>query len=107
VRVVIFDDVLHARGERYQVGGLEVPVYPHADDAVALADGADLVCMDFSMGSTHLSGAEAIQALRDAGFEKRIVGISSDGGSNREMLDAGADEAIPKMLLRTFLGKLG
>ncbi|HSS00703.1 MAG TPA: hypothetical protein VLM79_26770, partial [Kofleriaceae bacterium] len=34
LNVAIFDDVVAARGERFHIPGLDVAVFPHADDAV-------------------------------------------------------------------------
>ena len=37
LRVAIFDDVVAARNERFHIPGLEVEVFPHADDAATLS----------------------------------------------------------------------
>jgi DNA-binding NarL/FixJ family response regulator len=109
-RVIIFDDVVFARGEVFHLPGVEAEVYEHADSAPELvaAIQPDLVFMDFAMGSGHKSGAEAIRALREAGFTGRIVAISSDPALNARMLAAGADESLAKKaLLRSYLMDLG
>jgi len=105
-RVVVFDDVLHARGERFPtIAGLAVEVHAHADEAteLGLVDG-DVVCMDYEMGREHRNGEEAVVALRAAGFGGRIVAMSSDPGCNLRMVAAGATEALPrKAMLGAFL----
>jgi DNA-binding NarL/FixJ family response regulator len=108
--VAIFDDVVHARGEQFHIPGLSVTVHPHADDAPAVcaAVGPDVVFMDFSLGRGRQSGADAIRALRAAGFGGRIVGISSDPAANAEMIAAGADDSLAKKAhLRSYLVHLG
>jgi CheY-like chemotaxis protein len=109
MRVLVIDDVLAARGERFAIPGLEVAVHPHADDCAALLSARpDMVCMDFAMGPAHLDGAQAIRALRAGGFAGRIVAMSSDPAANARMLSAGADEALEKKaMLRSFLVDLG
>jgi len=109
MKVIVFDDVVFARGETFNLPGLEVHVFEHADDAPAIAEGlsAELVFMDFSMGSNHQSGAEAVRALRDAGYSGKIVAISSDPDANDSMQAAGADEKLAKKaLLRSYLAAL-
>ena len=112
LRVLIFDDVVAARGETFHIPGLEVTVCGHADDAVGEVTGAapapDVVFMDFAMGRGRKSGTEAIRELRAAGFAGRIVAISSDPAANAEMQRAGANEALSKKaLLRSYLVHLG
>ena len=110
-RVVLFDDVLALRGEEFRIPGLDVAVYPDADTAVAICaakDTPDVVCMDFAMGPEHVSGDEAVRALRRAGFSGRVVAMSSDPRANQRMLAAGANEALDKKaMLRSFLVALG
>src|SRR5688572_26801039 len=112
LHVLIFDDVVAARGETFHIPGLEVTVRPHADDAVGVVSGArpppDWVFMDFAMGRGRKSGTDAIRELRAAGFGGRIVAISSDPAANADMRRAGADEALSqKALLRSYLVHLG
>jgi CheY-like chemotaxis protein len=111
LRVAIFDDVVAARREIFHIRGLEVDVYPHADDAVAVcaADRPyDVVFMDFAMGPGRKSGAVAVRELRDARFAGRIIGISSDPAANASMRAAGADESLGKKAhLRSYLVHLG
>lgn len=110
LKVVIFDDVVSARGENFHIPGLEVDVYAHADDAAILcqASGYDVVFMDFAMGAEHQSGAEAVSALRADGFAGKIVAISSDPNANAQMKDAGANEALGrKVHLRSYLVRIG
>lgn len=112
LHVLIFDDVVAARGETFHIPGLEVAVEGHADDAVAVVTGSapvpDVVFMDFAMGRGRKSGTDAIRELRTAGYAGRIVAISSDPAANAEMQQAGADEALPKKaLLRSYLVHLG
>jgi DNA-binding NarL/FixJ family response regulator len=111
LKVIIFDDVLAARGERFQIPGLEVEVYGHADDAVEQCAGPsapDLVCMDYAMGAEHRSGAEAVSMLRAGGYGGRILAMSSDPSANHSMLTAGASEALDKKaMLRSYLVALG
>ena len=107
LKVAIFDDVVAARRETFHIRGLEVDVYGHADDAVAVCT-ADpryqVVFMDYAMGSGRKSGDAAVRELRAAGFRGRIIAISSDPAANAQMRLAGADEALDKKAhLRSFL----
>ncbi len=109
MKVVIFDDVVFARGETFNLPGLDVHVFEHADDAVALAEGLvpEIVLMDYSMGPDHQSGAEAVSALRSANYAGAIVAISSDPAANDEMIAAGANEKLAKKaLMRSYLASL-
>jgi DNA-binding NarL/FixJ family response regulator len=107
LRVAIFDDILWIRQERFHIPGLDVDLYADADDAAAVCADRDppgMICMDFSMGADHADGAEAIRAIRAAGYTGRIVAMSSDPSANEAMIRAGADEALPqKAMLRSFL----
>ncbi|MBT8492898.1 MAG: response regulator [Deltaproteobacteria bacterium] len=108
LKVVIFDDVVAARGEVFHIPGLSVDVYPHADDSVAVCTGdggsPDVVFMDFEMGRGRKSGSEAIEDLRAAAFRGKIIAISSDPVANQRMRDAGANDALQKKAhLRSFL----
>jgi CheY-like chemotaxis protein len=110
--VLIFDDVVAARGETFHIPGLEVVVVAHADDAVhVIGEGErppDVVFMDFAMGKGRKTGTEAIGELRAAGYAGRIVAISSDPAANAAMCRAGADESLAqKAQLRSFLVHLG
>ncbi|MEM9492771.1 MAG: response regulator [Myxococcota bacterium] len=110
LRVAIFDDMVAARGETFNIPGLAVDVYPHADDAVALCEqhGYDVVFMDFAMGAEHDSGAAATSGLRGAGYAGTIVAISSDPAANKSIQTAGANEVIGrKAHLRSYLVHLG
>ena len=106
--VIIFDDVVAARGETFHIPGVEVTVRPHADDVVNEVNGArplpDAVFMDHAMGRGRRTGTEAIRDLRAAGYRGRIIAISSDPAANEEMRRAGADEVLgQKALLRSYL----
>jgi DNA-binding response OmpR family regulator len=110
LRVAIFDDVVAARGERFQIPGLEVEVFAQADDAVATctANGYDVVFMDFALGPNHKNGQVATHEMRAAGFRGRIIAISSDPAANAAIRAAGADDAlITKAHLRSYLVFLG
>jgi DNA-binding NarL/FixJ family response regulator len=112
LHVLIFDDVVAARGETFHIPGLDVIVRAHADDAVGVVQMCrpepDVVFMDYSMGRGRKSGTDAIRDLRAAGFAGRIVAISSDPAANAEMRRAGADESLgQKALLRSYLVHLG
>jgi CheY-like chemotaxis protein len=106
VKVLIFDDVIVRRADDYRVDGLQLLFYEHGDDAptVVAKERPDLVMMDFAMGE-HRSGEEVIRLIRQ-GFDGRIVAISSDAASNRRMVEAGADDAVPKTHLRAYLSRL-
>ena len=109
MKVLIFDDVIFARGETFNLPGLDVHVFEHADDAPAITEGlvADIIFMDYSMGPDHCSGAEAVRALRESGFRGTIVAISSDPAANGEMVAAGAnDQLAKKALMRSYLASL-
>ena len=111
LRVLIFDDVVAARGEEFRIPGLAVSVAPHADNAVDLCTAEpapDVVFMDFALGEGRSDGAAAIAAMRAAGYAGRIVAISSDPAANARMTEAGANESLAsKALLRSFLVHLG
>ena len=111
LRVAVFDDVLAARREVFHIPGLEIGVYGDADDVQAIcaaADPPDVVCMDYAMGANHVSGEDAIRAVRSIGFKGRIVAMSSDPAANARMIEAGADEQLmQKAHLRSFLVALG
>ena len=110
LRVVIFDDVVAARGEQFHIPGLDVAVFPHADDAVRACHRGryDVVFMDFAMGSGRKDGSRAIGELRRAGFQGTIIGISSDPAANAAMRAAGADDALDsKAHLRSYLVHIG
>lgn len=107
LRVAIFDDVVAARGEVFNIPGLAVDVHGHADDATRLCLAHDyaLVFMDFAMGRGRVTGSDAPPAaLRAGGFRGRIVAISSDPAANTSMRAAGADDALAtKAHLRSYL----
>jgi CheY-like chemotaxis protein len=108
VKVIVFDDVLVRRQGEYATPGLELTFYQHADDAVQVVtrERPDVVLMDYAMPD-HASGLDAIVALRGAlGRGTRIVAISSDERHNQRMLDAGADDALPKTHVRGYLSRL-
>jgi CheY-like chemotaxis protein len=112
LHILIFDDVVAARGETFHIPGLEVTVVAHADDAVDVVRSAerppDWVFMDFAMGRGRKNGSVAIAELRAAGYAGRIVAISSDPVANADMCRAGADEALgQKAQLRSYLVHLG
>jgi len=112
LRVVIFDDVVAARGEEFRIPGLDVVVYPHADAAADVCTQPrprpDVVFMDFALGPGRKDGATAIREMRKAGYAGRIVGISSDPAANADMRKAGADDGLAKKAhLRSYLVYLG
>jgi len=111
LKVAIFDDVVAARREVFPIRGLEVDVYPHADNAVEIINQHgpyDVVFMDFAMGPGRKSGSTAVSELRQAGFAGRIVGISSDPAANQAMRAAGANDSLGKKAhLRSYLVHLG
>ena len=108
---IIFDDELAERPAPYRIPGMELSFFPHADNAVMVArrERPDVVLMDFAMHADR-SGADAVTALRDLrereGLPLHIVAISTDTESNQRMLDAGADDAVPKTHVRGYLEKL-
>ena len=107
LKVIIFDDVVAARGEVFHIPGLAVDVHPHADDSVAICTGSDrpdVVFMDYEMGRGRKSGSEAITELRAASYAGKIIAISSDPVANERMREAGANDALQKKAhLRSFL----
>jgi DNA-binding NarL/FixJ family response regulator len=112
LHVLIFDDVVAARGETFHIPGLEVTVVGHADDAVEVVRAGtrppDVVFMDFAMGKGRKNGTQAIEELRAAGYAGRIVAISSDPAANAAMRQAGANDSLAqKAQLRSFLVHLG
>lgn len=112
LQVAIFDDVVAARGEKFEIPGLEVRVHPHADNAAGITttpgQEPDVVFMDYALGPGRKDGATAIREMRAAGFAGHVVGISSDPVANAEMRAAGADDALAKKaLLRSYLVHLG
>jgi DNA-binding NarL/FixJ family response regulator len=113
LRVVVFDDVVAARGEQFRIPGLTVLVHGHADAAVTIClpdnrPPPDIVFMDYAMGRGRKSGAEATRDLRAAGFTGDIVAISSDPAANAEMEQAGATRSLPKKAhMRSYMVHLG
>jgi len=110
IKIAIFDDVVAARGEQFHIPGLDVVVFPHADDAVRACQrgGYDIVFMDFAMGAGRTDGSRAIGELRRAGFTGKIIGISSDPAANAAMRAAGADDSLgSKSHLRSYLVHIG
>ena len=110
LRVAIFDDVVSARGELFQIPGLAIDVFAHADNALTTCGLGryDLVFMDFAMGAGRKDGATAIAYLRSSGFSGKIIGISSDPVANASMRTAGANDALAsKAHLRRYLVHLG
>lgn len=109
MKVVLFDDVVFRLQPRYRIAGLELSFYENADDVVEvlLRERPDVVLMDFVMDAAR-SGAEAVAAIRrDPRLATvRIVAISSDRDSNQRLLQAGADDAVPKTHLRGYLRRL-
>lgn len=111
VTVLIFDDELHARAHQYRLPHTDLHVFEHADDALALVKQRrpQIVLMDYSMRGEQ-SGAEAMATLNQ--YRKRsscplhLVGISRSSDSNRHLLAAGADDAIPKTHVRGYLQRL-
>ena len=109
-RVLIFDDVVFARGETFNLPGLDADLYEHADDVVELAETTEpaYIFMDYAMGPDHDNGAEAITKLRAAGYGGTIIAMSSDPALNDQMVAAGANERLAKKaLLRSYLMDLG
>jgi len=110
LKVAIFDDVVAARNEQFHIPGLEVDVFPHADDAAAacVRGRYALVFMDFAMGPGRKDGSRATSELRAAGFRGKIIGISSDPAANAAMKAAGADDSLgSKSHLRSYLVHIG
>src|SRR5688572_27796810 len=112
IRVAIFDDVLHARREVWNIPGLDIDVYGDADDVIEICGDGEtppqVLFMDYAMGPQHANGADAIRAVRKSGYGGRIVAMSSDPAANAEMIEAGANERLPqKAMLRSFLVALG
>lgn len=109
--VAIFDDVLAARREVFNIPGLFVTVYADADEVEEICRAAPapaMLFMDYAMGALHRNGAQAVTVARQAGYRGRIVATSSDPLANAEMMQAGADEALAKKaMLRPFLLALG
>lgn len=107
MKVIVFDDELSARAATYKMPELTLLCFDHADDAVAivLAERPDVVLMDYNMNA-QLDGVQAVAALKQLGLGLRIVAISGERARNLALLDAGADEAVPKTHVRGFLSKL-
>ena len=109
MRVLVFDDILFHRQADFGGFELDLRFYEHADDAVEVvaSERPDVVLMDYSMDE-HCCGDEAVAALRERWPRGKltIVGISSDSGANRLLVDSGADEAVPKSHLRGYLSAL-
>lgn len=111
VTVLIFDDELHARAQQYRLPQTDLHVFEHADDALAIVQQRrpHVVLMDYSMRGEQ-SGAEAMAALhryrKNSTLPLHLVGISRSSDSNRHLLAAGADDAIPKTHVRGYLQRL-
>lgn len=108
ITVLIFDDELHGLAHQYRLPQIELHVYEHADDALSHVQRQQpqLVLMDYSMRGEQ-SGAEAMTVLhrlrQTQALAIRLVAISRSSDSNRHMLAAGADDAIPKTHVRGYL----
>lgn len=98
--VLVFDDDLIVNPDFLGTHAARFVYRANADDAVAdvLAVAPDLVFMDYSMG-TSIDGATAVRTLRAHFGTLPIVAISSDARRNRVMIEAGADDGVPKMAL--------
>ena len=107
MKVIVFDDELTARAASYKMPELTLLCFDHADDAVAIvaAERPDVVLMDYNMNA-GLDGTQAILAPKRLGLPMRIVAISGERARNLALLDAGADEAVPKTHVRGYLNKL-
>jgi CheY-like chemotaxis protein len=107
MKVIVFDDELRSRAAAYKVPEMTLLYYDHADDAAAIvaAERPDVVLMDYMMHA-QLDGTQAIAALKKLGLPLRIVAISADRARNQALLDAGADDAVPKTHIRGYLQKL-
>ncbi len=106
--VFIFDDELHGRAHQYRLPQIDLHVFEHADEALDLVKQRRprIVLMDYSMRGEQ-SGAEAMATLNryrhSVGVPLHLVGISRSSDSNRHLLAAGADDAIPKTHIRGYL----
>lgn len=98
--VLVFDDDLVVHQDHLAGQPARFVFIAHADQCVAevTAHQPDLVLMDFSMHAA-LDGASATRLLRAAFPTLPIVGISSDSRMNRLIIDAGAHDGVPKMML--------
>lgn len=107
MKVIVFDDELSARAAAYKMPDLTLLCFDHADDAVEIvkAERPDVVLMDYNMNA-QLDGVQAVAALKRLGLPVRIVAISAERTRNLALLDAGADEAVPKTHIRGYLHKL-
>lgn len=98
-RILVFDDDLVHHPSFFDGLKANFRFRGHGKDALEeVVDwGPDLVLMDYSMGSGP-TGAEATASIRGgfAAGELTIVGISTSGPCNREMLRQGADDAVFK-----------
>jgi len=123
MKVIVFDDELSKPGALSlktgsaatkptgQMPPIEILCCPHADEAATIVERErpDVVLMDYAMHAEH-SGAEAVSILH--ALRKRggplflLVAISADPAANQRMLDAGADDAVPKTHVRAYLRKL-
>jgi len=98
--VLVFDDDLTVNPDFLGEHAARFVYRAHADNAVndVLEVAPDLVLMDFSMG-TMIDGATAVRHLRARFTTLPIVAISSDSRRNRVMIEAGANDGVPKMQL--------
>ena len=98
--VLVFDDDLVVHQDHLAGQPARFIFLAHADQCVAevATRAPDLVLMDFSMHAA-LDGAAATRLLRAAYPSLPIVGISSDSRMNRLIIEAGAHDGVPKMML--------
>src|SRR5512134_1314262 len=98
--VLVFDDDLIGNPDFLGVHAARFVYRSNADNAIddVLEVTPELVLMDFSMGSP-IDGATAVRSLRARFATLPIVAISSDSRRNRVMIEAGADDGVPKMAL--------
>lgn len=111
LKVLIFDDELHAKAPQYRVPCIDLQIYENADDATQHVhrERPHVVLMDYSMQGDK-NGADALAALHALrahhALPLRLIAISGSTESNRQMLAVGADDAVPKTHVRAYLSRL-
>lgn len=105
-KVLVVEDeraVREGLANALQALGHEVDAREGVERADLPLTGYDAAFLDNYFLSFSLTGVSLAPELRRASPGMRIVGMSSDAGKNREMVQMGADVAIAKSAMRRLI----